>query len=449
MSTRSKLFLSHFFTILIIVGVIGGFFYQSAKTDLMDGLKSRLLNSSALIVRSFDAEELSQIRYPQSEESDVFKKNRQIIQDLSKTNSDISFIYVMRKTNNKIYFVIDSDEENPAFPGQEYSEMLPEMLEGFEKPSVDAETNTDEWGTFLSGYAPIKGGKDPMLIGIDMHAEQVNQKFQKLQKSALISSIIAIIIAFILSHFLSRHFTRRMDRLLSLFSAITQKPLYELIERNDGDELDRLSLAFDILAQHINAEQGKNAELKQDLESKLADEIQQRLQLEEKLQQDQTHIKRNILNQRAIMQIIKNEANQHDTDEKPFNLALLRFKYIDGFDDELTIQISTYLNTHMQAQEVFARWDSKTLILLLPDHDEQHATTRLKGIQSYLEDSDFFVDEKYIKLPFHVGLNTLQDPRNLDDTIRCLNTALNEAKDSCEHSVVFWAGVALNETGSQ
>jgi len=444
MSTRTKLFLSHFFTIMLIIVVIGGFFYKSATNDLMNSLQSRLLNSSALLAQSFDVSELNQLRHPSSEKKAVSAKNVRKIRELVETNSDIAFIYLMRLVEGHVYFIIDSDKEAPAFTGELYENPPAALIRGFDQPSVDDMINEDQWGSFLSGYAPIKGGKDKMLVGIDMRADQVHEKFVQLRKNALISCIAAIIIAFLLSHFLSRHFTHRMDRLMSLFSEVAQKPIYELIERDDGDELDRLSFAFDILAKHINEEQTRNEDLKQNLEEKLAAEIQQRLQLEEQLQQDQTHIKKNMLNQRAIMQIIKNEMKRHAEDQHPFNLALLRFKYIDGFDDELVIQVSTYLNTLVSESDVFARWDTKTLILMLPNMSENDVTDRIQQMQLYLESSDFFVDEKYIKLLFHVGINTYHEEKSLDETIRCLDMALNEARDSRGNSIVFWSGQALS-----
>ena len=45
-------------------------------------------------------------------------------------NPDIAFLYVMRQQGENFFFVIDSDEsEEQAMPGQEYTEILPGMVQ--------------------------------------------------------------------------------------------------------------------------------------------------------------------------------------------------------------------------------------------------------------------------------------------------------------------------------
>ena len=62
LSTRSKLFLSHFLAIVLVSGSIGSYFYANAIENLLSSLKSRLLNSAALMSHSFDVAQLDTLR---------------------------------------------------------------------------------------------------------------------------------------------------------------------------------------------------------------------------------------------------------------------------------------------------------------------------------------------------------------------------------------------------
>jgi hypothetical protein len=62
--------------------------------------------------------------------------------------------------------------------------------------SVDSEITSDRWGSFMSGYAPIKGGNLPYLVGIDMRADEVKAKLQDFQRKGLISLLSAILLAY-------------------------------------------------------------------------------------------------------------------------------------------------------------------------------------------------------------------------------------------------------------
>jgi len=93
----------------------------------------------------------------------------------------------MRRDGEKIYFVIDSDETSAqAMPGQEYPQRIPTFIEGFSKPSVDDKIYSDQWGSFMSGYSPLKEGNGRYLVGMYMRATEVENKLYKLRISGII-----------------------------------------------------------------------------------------------------------------------------------------------------------------------------------------------------------------------------------------------------------------------
>ena len=181
-SVRTKLFLSHILIVLFIAGTAGTYFYLSAVESLMDGLKERLQASAALISQTLDAEALRHIRTEEDTASPEYVATLDQLRTLKRMNPDIAFIYVMRLEAEKIFFVIDSDETNAqALPGKKYAHVLPSLQRGFTSMIVDDEIVTDEWGSFLSGYAPIKNAKGA-VFGRHRHARRSGSR--KIQRPA-------------------------------------------------------------------------------------------------------------------------------------------------------------------------------------------------------------------------------------------------------------------------
>ena len=212
-STGKKLFFSHFLAIVMVSGSIGTYFYQNAIDSLLASVQARLKYSAALLGNSVDASDLDQITSPADKTSTLYQTNIARLRDLVDSNPDIAFIYVMRRDGSEIRFVLDSDPDTPAEPGEAHTTPAPALLEGFYRPSFDRELLTDKWGTFLSGYAPLSGSGSRYVIGIDMRADEVANKLNELQVTGALSFAFSLLLAFLFSHFLSRSQVKRINAL--------------------------------------------------------------------------------------------------------------------------------------------------------------------------------------------------------------------------------------------
>ncbi len=241
MPIRRKLFLSHFLGILLVCGSVGVYFYYCAVDNLKASLQSRLQSSAAMLSQILNASELDAIRDGTDQASPTYLEYLKWLRAVRHANPDIAYLYVMRRCGDHVHFVIDSDEtEAQALPGREYLTPAPALLEGFNQPSVDSDIEVDEWGATLSGYAPLSGGDGPYLIGIDMDASEVWNKFHRLRISGLISLIFGLLLAFLLSRFLAAQFTTPLTLLISRCKAIAEGNLTDQVEHRSGDELDSL-----------------------------------------------------------------------------------------------------------------------------------------------------------------------------------------------------------------
>lgn len=186
------------FALLILMVLIAGtiWFYARSNAILTQEVRERLQTYAALAAMQFRAEDLALIRDPEDAKSVVFKQAVARAESIRTELPDVAFLYVMRKTaeTGKLTFVLENDMLNT--PAQmdlngdgiiEPDEQVPEIGDPFdvsevpalqgaalEGPVSDEEITRDQWGWWMSGYAPIRDvkGNAVAVVGIDMHADR-------------------------------------------------------------------------------------------------------------------------------------------------------------------------------------------------------------------------------------------------------------------------------------
>ena len=245
----TKLFLSHLIAVFLVSGSVGTFFYFKAIESQMRSLRSRLQNSAALLSHSINGPDLDVIATPEDMGLEVYKQTLEKMRRIRRSNPDIAFLYVMRKDKDGVVFVLDSDEtERQAPPGKRYPEAPDSMMKGFFAPAVDEEVLRDEWGVFLSGYAPLSNGDGRYLVGIDMRADEVDQKLSQLRLSGIVSLLASILLALLFAHYLSRGMARRIEALTQRCHQITTGRFEGQIPSAGLDEFDELADAFNTMS---------------------------------------------------------------------------------------------------------------------------------------------------------------------------------------------------------
>ncbi len=248
----SKLFVTHLLAVFLVSGSVGTFFYYNALDSLMRSLRSRLQNSAALLSHAIDPRALDSVRGPDDMAQPAYRDTLDLLRRMRRSNPDIAFLYVMRKDTDGASFVVDSDEtERQAHPGQAYPEVPDSMEQGFYGSSVDDQLYRDEWGTFLSGYAPIAGGEGRYLVGLDMNASEVAAKLTQLRLTALVSLLSSILLALLFAHLLSRGLGRRLVTLTTRCRDIALGQLSARIDQRTFDEFDDLVEAFNSMNEQL------------------------------------------------------------------------------------------------------------------------------------------------------------------------------------------------------
>ncbi len=110
----------------------------------------------------------------------------------------VLYVYTYAKNaQGKVFFVVDSDPEEPADFGDEADdqEEVESALKG--TPMVSEEPVTDEWATAYNAYAPIRNsaGKIVGVVGVDLDAGTADKMVSRSDNSILIGLMGAIVIA--------------------------------------------------------------------------------------------------------------------------------------------------------------------------------------------------------------------------------------------------------------
>ena len=152
--------------------------YINFSQELNKSLRHRLENITTLAGLQQDGDTLLKV---QTAHDQYFEKINQQNLKIKRADSDLIFVYTMRKDEKGIYFVVDAGlpgEPDISEFGERYLEPGPLLVEKFEslnRTMLEPDFYTDEYGTFLSGYTPIftSDGKQVGVLGVDISANTI------------------------------------------------------------------------------------------------------------------------------------------------------------------------------------------------------------------------------------------------------------------------------------
>jgi diguanylate cyclase (GGDEF)-like protein len=475
-SIRLKLFLSHVFAVLLVSGSIGTYFYGSAAESLMDGLKERLQATAALISQTIDADTLRPLLTTPDVSQPAYIDTLQKLRAFRRMNPDIAFLYVMRQEGEKIFFVVDSDEtEKQALPGTEYPQQLPSLVKGFTGVSVDTEILADEWGSFLSGYAPIKNSRGEFLVGVDMRADKVYTKSRNLRISGICSLLASIVLAFLFAKFLATRFTGPIRLAIDRCTAIAAGKLDEQISLRTNDELDQLLVAFNEMSATLSLAEQKKQEAftalrrsKDELEirvkqrtsdlnevnNKLSHEIAQRIIAQHALQEAATiDPLTRLFNRRAMMERFEHEIARSQRNQVPFTVLAIdldHFKSINdtkGHDagDSILVEIGVRMKSMLRNQDAIARWGGEEFVILLPETELCHGRLVAEKIRSRISDVPFFSIGEEIEVTASFGVAEFGQESDISQVLKAADDAVYAAKKKGRNRIEIEQGRSCAE----
>ena len=251
-SLQFRLTVSFILLILLITGLTYFSTYNEAKKALKETVREELTEVVGIASTQVKGDILKKMLLlkPGDEKTAEYREVAGFLLGLRKNSKDLANFYVLRREGDKIFFLADDAYlETPddfAKIGEEYTDNDEALIQGFTAATASPEFYTDKWGTFLSGYAPLKDetGNTVAVIGVDMAVEKVLAK-QKFIGSLLYIIIgLSIVIAGFIILFFSRTIIKDITNLTKATSRISQgeldvqlpeiKSKNEIYELNEG-----------------------------------------------------------------------------------------------------------------------------------------------------------------------------------------------------------------------
>ena len=161
----------------------------------------------------------------------------------------IQYIYVLKKEDGQFIYWADADEEEPADIGEEADWCDGMNIAWNGQVACDEDITTDEWGSVLSGYAPVydEDGNVIAVVGVDISADVLDENMTGLYRVISIIVIAAIILSSLAIGIIVSTITRNIKKIVRKLDNIVHNDgdLTERINMKSGDETEQISNLFD------------------------------------------------------------------------------------------------------------------------------------------------------------------------------------------------------------
>jgi serine phosphatase RsbU (regulator of sigma subunit) len=241
-------------TAILLVGTLGIFYAQASRAfrlQLREQLKS-LAGTAALMVDAGDHQRA------RAEGDPTYQRFHALLRRMKDANPRIGYIYTMHKdAHGTWHYLIDS-----ARPGEPGHSGFDEVYDGsgyqtmdraLAGPAADRAFSVDAYGTWLSGFAPIRdhSGKTVAIVGVDMSAADILHEERRLLWMALATLIAGLAFALGISIWLARLLAKPIAQLAEGTRKVSEGDLTIRVPAARSDELGDLARSFNAMTQAI------------------------------------------------------------------------------------------------------------------------------------------------------------------------------------------------------
>lgn len=225
--------------------------YLNACKCLRDEVREHLKSVAATTASQVDAASHAMIRTRADEKGVAYLRTKSVLASVRRANPDVRFIYTMRKSPkpNVWRFVVDAENDPKLMShvGDSYDvSKLPEMQKSFLGPTADTAPSKDEWGWYISGYAPIVGvrGGAQAIVGVDMSIAQLRRDESGLRRSAIRNTILALLLASLLAVLVTRKACSLINRFVRAAQRVRNGDLEFRVPMSGSEEIAQFATAF-------------------------------------------------------------------------------------------------------------------------------------------------------------------------------------------------------------
>ncbi len=244
--------------VFLMVGMLASFgLWRTSEASLRGQLSEEMIRLASVAAGLVDPDLHATFTDPAQMDSEPFMRAITPLRRFRDHAPGVKYVYTAIRVGDEVRFVLDAAEpgdhdgdgvEDRASIADVYKDCEPTIHQAFgdaEHPAAavsSPEPYTDEWGTFITGYAPIRDVKGNVVavIGVDVTADHYVERLARAESRALWGLLPATLVSVLmgLATFAIRRRTLALQRAEARASAALRESIDELALRNV--ELDRL-----------------------------------------------------------------------------------------------------------------------------------------------------------------------------------------------------------------
>ena len=248
LSMSTKILIIMLFLIAVSDVLLCNMAYLRAKYAMTEEIDAKAVSIARCMAASVDGDLISVIE-PGDEGSEAYQTILKQIA-LFRDNGDVEYAYTIKQNGSAAVFLVDSDPEEPGAIGEGFDGDETEIILAYAGESVaTAEPYTDEWGTHLSAYSPIRNsaGVITALAVVDVSMEEINENLKALLLNIVIMFCVIIAVSIVLLLLIRRMLNKGFRALNDEVEELTggDEDLTLQLDVHSGDE-------FEVIAENMN-----------------------------------------------------------------------------------------------------------------------------------------------------------------------------------------------------
>jgi HAMP domain-containing protein len=247
-SLQTKLIISFVALIVVVAGGTYVYTFSQTKTALLQGAQDDLKQVIGMASTDFTPQEIAQIAQFKAgdDATPAYLAMQAKLQNLRSLSPKIDNFYIMQIRDGKVVFLVDDAQDGPALVGDVYAEPEAVLFQADKSVQVSPDLYSDEFGTYLSAYAPIKGtsGTTTLIIGADILADTIITRENFIGNTIYFVMGFAILIAGGIIGLFSLTIIRDIKKLNKVADKISLGDTNVTVGVHRGDEIGELATSF-------------------------------------------------------------------------------------------------------------------------------------------------------------------------------------------------------------
>ncbi len=245
-SLNTKLVVSFVVLVIAISGMSFLYTYGETKKALLDSTQDTLKEISGTMASEIDATTIMNIQ-PGDENTTQYQELISQLRLMRNMSSMVTNCYIFAVNGTALTFIADDADDRPAEIAESYTSPDLDKIVGAQvEPTVSDQIYSDSWGSFLSGYAPIKDGSGNTVgvLGVDMNADAVIDRQNFIGNTIYIIMAVGVLFAAVIVGLLSLTIIRDIKKLNQAAEKISKGDMTAEVNMKRKDEIGELGDSF-------------------------------------------------------------------------------------------------------------------------------------------------------------------------------------------------------------